>query len=104
VEGAYPDIFTTERMKKKRNGRLYIDYVQHGKDKTLIAPYSPRKTKEATVAAPLFWDEVEEGLRPEQFTIKNVVERVQTHGCPFENYAETGEKQDLSKLRKLIHG
>ncbi len=104
VEGAYPEIFTTERMKKKRNGRLYIDYVQHGKDKTLIAPYSPRKTKEATVAAPLFWKEVEDELRPEQFTIKNVMDRVQSLGCPFANYMETGEKQNLSKLKKLIQG
>ncbi|GAB3789210.1 DNA ligase D [Virgibacillus kimchii] len=104
VEGAYPKLFTTERMKSKRNGRLYIDYVQHGKDKTLIAPYSPRKTKEATVAAPLFWEEVKEGLRPEAFTIKNVVERVQTYSCPFANYDETGEKQDVSKLKKLIQG
>lgn len=102
VEGAYPDLFTTERMKKKRRGRLYIDYVQHGKDKTLIAPYSPRKTKEATVAAPVFWEEVEEDLRPEQFTIKNVVERVQTLGCPFANYLDAGKKQDLSRLKRLI--
>jgi len=104
VEGAYPEIFTTERMKKKRDGRLYIDYMQHGKDKTLIAPYSPRKTKEATVAAPLFWKEVKEGLRPEQYTIKNVVKRVQALGCPFANYMKAGEKHDLSKLRKLIQG
>jgi len=104
LEGAYPVMFTTERMKKKRNGRLYIDYMQHGKDKTLIAPYSPRKTTEATVAAPLFWEEVKDELRPEQFTIKNVVERVQKNGCPFANYIDAGKKQDLSKLRKLIHG
>src|SRR5699024_11218425 len=38
VEAA-PDLCTTERMKNKRHGKLYIDYVQHGKKKTIIAPY-----------------------------------------------------------------
>ncbi|PAV31428.1 DNA ligase D [Virgibacillus profundi] len=102
VENAYPDLFTTERLKKNRNERLYIDYVQHGKDKTLIAPYSPRKTDEGTVATPLFWEEVVEGLRPEQFTIKNVLERVQKLGCPFRGYFDAGKKQQLDKVLKLV--
>src|SRR5699024_2907468 len=46
IEKSSPNLFTTERLKKHRKGRLYIDYVQHGKDKTIIAPYSPRKTGE----------------------------------------------------------
>ncbi|MFD1852240.1 DNA ligase D [Oceanobacillus bengalensis] len=102
VESAYPDLFTTERMKKKRNGRLYIDYVQHAKDKTIIAPYSPRRTDEGTVATPLLWEEVQEALRPEQFTIGNVVERVQTLGCPWKDYFTIGEKQKLDKVLRLV--
>jgi len=102
LEQAYPDLFTTERFKNKRNGRLYIDYVQHGKDKTLIAPYSPRKTMDATVATPLFWEEVKEGLTPDQFTIENVVERVQTHGCPFADYFVAGGRQKLDKVLELV--
>src|SRR5690606_19842456 len=55
-----PNLFTIERLKKKRGERLYIDYVQHEEGKTIIAPYSPRGHKKATVATPLFWDEVNE--------------------------------------------
>lgn len=102
VEGAYPNLFTTERLKKNRKGRLYIDYVQHGKDKTLIAPYSPRKTTDATIATPLYWDEVKEGLVPDQFTIDNVVERLQTFGCPFAGYFDAGKIQDLGKVLKMV--
>ncbi|MUK89596.1 DNA ligase D [Ornithinibacillus sp. L9] len=102
VEQQGPEWFTTERMKNKRNGRLYIDYVQHGKDKTIIAPYSPRKTAEGTISMPLFWEEVTEDLRPEQFTIKNGLERVQSLGCPFRDYFEVAEKQDLSKVLGLV--
>ncbi|MFS0673215.1 DNA ligase D [Ornithinibacillus sp. 179-J 7C1 HS] len=103
VEGQQPELFTTERMKNKRNGRLYIDYVQHGKDKTLIAPYSTRKTLDGTVATPLYWEEITEQLRPEMFTIENVVDRVQTSGCPFRNFFQIGEKQNMDLVKKLIH-
>ncbi|WP_377559009.1 DNA ligase D [Ornithinibacillus salinisoli] len=102
VEKQSPDYFTTERMKNKRNDRLYIDYVQHGKDKTIIAPYSPRKTAEGTVSMPMFWDEVNEDLRPEQFTIKNGIDRVHAIGCPFADYFEVGKKQDLDRVMELI--
>ena len=104
VERMDPEKFTTERFKKKRGGRLYIDYVQHGKDKTLIAPYSPRKTTDATVAMPLFWEEVTRDLRPEPFTLDSVIVLVQERGCPFMNYFEIGEVQRLDKLKKLILG
>ncbi|GAB3048228.1 DNA ligase D [Virgibacillus ainsalahensis] len=102
VENAYPDMLTTERMKNKRKGRLYIDYVQHGKDKTLIAPYSPRKTEAATIATPLFWEEVDDGLRPDSFTIENVVQRVQEIGCPFQDYFNAGEQQKLDKVLEMV--
>ncbi|MGJ9458249.1 DNA ligase D [Oceanobacillus sp. CF4.6] len=102
IENTSPTLFTTERMKKNRNGRLYIDYVQHGKDKTLIAPYSTRMTKEGTIATPLFWDEVKEGLHPTQFTIDVVVKRVQELGCPFADYFETAAVQKLDKVLKLV--
>ncbi|SFA97564.1 bifunctional non-homologous end joining protein LigD [Lentibacillus halodurans] len=102
LEKGYPDLFTTERFKKKRGDRLYIDYLQHGKDKTLVAPYSPRKREDATVAAPLFWDEVGRELTPNAFTINNVVKRIQTDGCPFARYFETGEKQVMDAVLAMI--
>ena len=102
VESAYPQLFTTERLRKNRHGRLYIDYVQHGKDKTLIAPYSPRKTADATVATPLYWHEVKKGLVPAQFTIDDVVERIKTLGCPFAAYVDVGRTQTLDKVLKMV--
>ncbi|WP_309228357.1 DNA ligase D [Virgibacillus saliphilus] len=104
VENAYPDLFTTERMKKNRHGRLYIDYLQHGRDKTLIAPYSPRKTNLATIATPLFWEEVKDGLDPGQFTISNAIKRIKTLGCPFASYFDVARKQYLDSVLDLVRG
>lgn len=82
----YPDLFTIERLIKNRGNRLYVDYVQHGPGKTIIAPYSARATKEATVATPLYWEEVNDQLNPLDFTIQTVPKRLKEKGCPFNKY------------------
>jgi bifunctional non-homologous end joining protein LigD len=99
---SFPDDFTTERMKKNRGNRLYVDYIQHAEGKTIIAPYSLRGKKEgAYIAAPLFWDEVNDKLSVEQFTIEHVLERSRTIGCPFKQYFTN--PQDVT-LKTLIKG
>src|SRR5699024_8745031 len=103
MENAAPTLFTTERLKKDRKERLYIDYMQHASGKTIIAPYSPRLTTSGSVAAPLFWEEVTSDLHPHQFTIENVVKRTQTNGCPFARFFETGKKQQLRKVQNMLH-
>ncbi|WP_163536889.1 DNA ligase D [Gracilibacillus sp. YIM 98692] len=80
----FPSSFTIERLKKNRGKRLYIDYVQHAQGKTIIAPYSPRATKEATVATPLYWEEVNENLNPKNYTIHNISQRLTEKGCPMQ--------------------
>jgi len=84
----FPDDFTIERFKKNRGGRLYIDYVQHAEGKTLICPYSTRGKEDATVAAPLYWDEVNDNLKIETFNIPFVLNRMEKIKCPMENYFE----------------
>ncbi|KHE72562.1 DNA ligase D [Halobacillus sp. BBL2006] len=97
-----PDLFTIERLKKKRGSRLYLDYVQHAEGKTIIAPYSARATDKGTVATPLFWDEVKEGLTPEQFTIDNMLARVQEGGCPFQEYDHARSRQPIKQMKAMF--
>ncbi|WP_394219241.1 DNA ligase D [Halobacillus trueperi] len=97
-----PDLFTIERLKKKRGDRLYIDYVQHAEGKTIIAPYSTRATEKATVATPLYWEEVTEDLRPESFTIHTVPDRIAKFGCPFSMYEVARDHQPIKKLKQLL--
>ncbi|WP_152654558.1 DNA ligase D [Oceanobacillus sp. CFH 90083] len=102
LEKSYHNDFTTERLKKNRKERLYIDYMQHSKDKTLIAPYSPRITKEGTVSAPLYWHEVNKDLNPTAFTIGNVVDRIREIGCPFSDYHYVSKNQNMEKMIKYV--
>lgn len=103
-----PNKFTTERLKKNRYGKLYLDYIQHAEGKTIIAPYSARGNELGCIATPLLWDEVNGNLSPDLFTIPTVLERIKKVGDPFIHFREVGEQQDfeivLTNLRKLING
>jgi bifunctional non-homologous end joining protein LigD len=93
-----PGDFTTERLKKNRKGRLYVDYIQHGEGKTIIAPYSLRGNEDALVATPLWWEEVNEDLNPEKFTIDAVLRRFQEKGCPFTGFDQVKASQPFDKV------
>ncbi|MCG7344422.1 DNA ligase D [Sporosarcina sp. ACRSL] len=97
-----PQWFTTERLKNNRGNKLYVDYVQHHEGKTIIAPYSPRGTELATVATPLIWEEVSDSLRPEQFTITSVIERMKTMGDPFREFKQVGETQPFAVVLEQL--
>lgn len=97
-----PDYFTTERMKKNRGQRLYVDYIQHAAGKTIIAPYSPRGNPLATVAAPLFWEEINEKLKLENFTITNIVQRINKEGDPFQKYFYTKTIQNFEPVLSFL--
>ncbi len=97
-----PDLFTIERMKKKRGNRLYIDYVQHAEGKTIIAPYSARGRKNATIATPLYWEEVNENLRIEHFQVPNLLKRMKDLGDPFRNYFQSKQEQNFDPILKFL--
>lgn len=100
----FPDDFTIERMKKNRGNRLYIDYIQHAEGKTIIAPYSLRGKKEgAFIAAPLHWEEINEDLSVEQFTIDYVLKRSKSIGCPFEDYFKSPQDGTLRALIEQLN-
>jgi len=77
-----PDIATVERTVRKRGTKIYVDYMQNVKGKTLCSVYSVRPRPGATVSAPLYWDEVN-SIKPSDFTIKTIPPRLQKLGELF---------------------
>ena len=72
VQRDRPELFTQPRaVSKRQKGRVYFDWMQNGKSKTISAPYVLRAYPGAPVATPLAWDEVKPGLTPTQFNIYN---------------------------------
>ena len=85
VTSANPDLFTTPRaVAKRKKGRVYFDYQQIVEGKTIAAPYVLRAYEGAPVSAPLEWPEVKKGLHPNDFNIRNAVERFRAKGDLFE--------------------
>lgn len=80
VHSRLPETTSLERSVKKRDHKIYVDYLQNRKGQTLAAPYSVRPKPGATVSTPLEWSEVNEKLSPSQFTIKNVLKRFEKKG------------------------
>ena len=100
----YPEYYTIERLKKKRGNRLYLDYVQFKEGKTIVAPYSARGNEKGLIATPLYWEEVNEQLRPDLFTMANVMDRLQQIGDPFKHFREVGEIQDFASVVNQLEG
>ncbi|HEY9291331.1 MAG TPA: non-homologous end-joining DNA ligase [Microlunatus sp.] len=75
VERRIPDLATTTWWRKDRDPKkLFIDFNQNARDHTIAAAYSVRGNPEATVSAPLRWDEIEDAL-PADFTIATMPSR-----------------------------
>ncbi len=98
-----PNLFTTPRsVDKRKKGRVYFDYLQIGKGKTIAAPYVVRAYNGAPVATPLAWNEVKRGLNPSDFRIDNAIERFQRVGDLFAPVIASGQKLEdaLERVRE----
>jgi bifunctional non-homologous end joining protein LigD len=79
----HPDLATLERAMPKRKGRVYLDVVQNGPVKVVAAPFCVRAKDGAPVSMPIPWSEVQPGLTPTRFTIRNGREWLAAHGDPM---------------------
>jgi len=101
LESMHPEIITAEYKKAKRPyGRVLVDYNQNAWGRTLASIYSIRPTPVASGSAPVTWDEVERGVRIEDFCIDNIVARVKKVGDLWKPVL--GKKR--FDLRKVFEG
>ncbi|CAM3452283.1 DNA ligase (ATP) [Flavobacterium longum] len=97
VHRELPDITSLERMPDKRIGKVYLDYLQNGKGKTMASIYSIRPREGAGVSTPLDWDEINEHLDPKVFNIKTVPARLQEKGDLWKDFFK-----DAIDLKKVL--
>jgi bifunctional non-homologous end joining protein LigD len=97
VGGVVRELVSWKWQKNARGGKARLDYTQNQVNKTLVAPYSIRPAGGAPVSVPLEWDELDDAkLRPDRWTIRDVLERLETVGDPFD--ALVGQEQALPLL------
>ena len=68
------------KVANRPKGRVLVDYNQNAWGRTLASVYSVRPTPKATVSIPVTWDEIEKGVRIEDFRLDNVRKRIKKLG------------------------
>ena len=81
LERRLPDQVTTSWWKEERGERIFVDYNQNARDRTIASAYSIRSKPGAPVSAPLTWDELADAA-PEDFTVVSMPAR----------FAEVGDR------------
>ena len=81
LERRLPDHVTTSWWKEERGERIFIDYNQNARDRTIASAYSIRPKPGAPVSAPLAWDELAD-VSPEDLTVATMPTR----------FAQTGDR------------
>jgi DNA ligase D len=102
-----PETTTLERsLSKRKKNQIYVDYLQNREGQTLASAYSVRPKPGATVSAPLEWSEVKHGLQISDFTIHNIIKRVEKKGDLFQGVLGKGieMKRVLTKMESLHAG
>ena len=82
LERRMPDKVTTAWWKEERGERIFVDFNQANRDRTIAGAYSPRALAHAPVSTPITWDELET-TDPKAFTVLTVPERLRTGGDPW---------------------
>lgn len=99
----YPDDFTTEIRKNKREGRLFLDFLRNAYAQTGVTPYSVRARENAPVAAPVKWEELEnKKLNSQMYNIKNIIKKTEKEEDPWKNFKQNavGITTAFKKLKK----
>jgi len=82
VERRLPTTVTTNWWKEERGARIFVDFNQANRDRTMAGAYSPRALAHAPVSCPIDWDELER-VDPTTFTIETVPDRLRAIGDPW---------------------
>ncbi|HEU0182113.1 MAG TPA: non-homologous end-joining DNA ligase [Agromyces mariniharenae] len=96
LERRMPEQLTTAWWKEERGDRIFIDFNQANRDRTMAGAYSPRPLPHAPVSCPLEWDEVE-SADPRDFTIRSMPDRLRDLGDPW-----AGMQSRLGRIDTLL--
>jgi DNA ligase D len=79
IERRDPDRITTKWWKEERGERIFVDFNQNARDRTMASAYSVRAKPEAPVSAPVTWDELPD-VETEDLTIRTMPARFAERG------------------------
>jgi bifunctional non-homologous end joining protein LigD len=79
--------------KAARKGRILFEFLRNNRGNTAVAPYSTRAKPAAPLSVPIAWPELTPSLRPDQFTLANIAERIaREKKDPWAEYLKTRQR------------
>lgn len=90
MENQWPDRYTSNIRKNKRDGKIFIDWARNGRGATSVAPYSLRARKGAKVAMPISWEELDK-VAPDGITMEEAVRRL-SKPDPWKDFYKTKQR------------
>ena len=95
----FPKKITMEWNTAKRTGKVFFDYNQNSRGKTIASVYSVRPTTSATVSMPVRWEEID-NIVPKDFTLLTVPDIMRRKSDPWRGVLEN--KQDINFILSSI--
>jgi bifunctional non-homologous end joining protein LigD len=95
AQRAHPREVTVEWAVERRRGKIFFDYNQNSRGKSLAVPFSPRRHPAGTVSMPIAWDELER-VYPTDFTLHTAPDRLDAEGDPWAGMLE--QRQDIAEV------
>ena len=90
LERRLPDLVTTAWWKEQRGERIFVDFNQACRDRTLASAYSPRPLPGAPVSMPVTWEQLGD-ISPGDFTVRTVPDLVADTPDPWAEMATPGQ-------------
>jgi bifunctional non-homologous end joining protein LigD len=91
----WPQEITLEWAVVKRTGKIFFDFNQNSRGKSLASILCPRRHPLGTVSMPVDWDQLEK-IYPTDFTLRTVPDLLERGGDPWADILSA--KQDLAQL------
>ncbi len=98
----HPNLFIATMSKAKRTNKIFVDYLRNARGATSVAPYSTRARSGAPVSVPLDWQELNERVTPDMYTVKNLAHRWKAlQKDPWSDFFKIRQSMTLAMKKKL---
>ncbi|MBN9232123.1 MAG: DNA ligase D [Legionella sp.] len=99
LEQIHPELYVSKMTKKRRTGKIYIDYLRNQRTATAVAAYSTRARPHAPLSTPLGWDELSNQVKDNTFTLRTLPQRLsQLKKDPWHNFWRIKQSLQLEQL------
>lgn len=100
LERQMPDLVTTAWWKEERGSRVFVDYNQMARDRTMASAWSVRAREGAPVSMPVEWPALA-AIEPADFTLRTVPDHLAASGNPWASLGR--HRWDITPLLDLWH-